>query len=365
MLDELNDLALLRARDEARALLKTAVGAMVETERPARLALVALLAGGHLLVEDVPGVGKTTLARIVSRAIGGHDSRIQCTPDLGPSDVLGRMVRTDRAGEPPESFEPGPIFANAVVLDEINRATTRLQSALFEAMEEKFVSLAGRRHVLPKPFFVVATMNPFGGEHEHARLSHGQRDRFAISTGIGYPSVRGERELLRRFGRYDIAAQVDPIVATGDVVRLQQTVDRVEVPDPVLDYLVDLVRATRQHPEVLVGASPRAALSLQRCAQALALLEDTRTVTPEQVTELVAPCLAHRLEVRGTFSPTLVCDEVIASVRAPSWSGPQRGDLDLGRVDLPTLGQAGDAPSVSSLELRVLERLRRGEHLSA
>lgn len=151
-------------------------------------------------------------------------------------------------------------------------------------------------------------------------------------------------------------------MATGDVVRLQQTVDRVQVPDPVLDFLVEVVRATREHPHVQVGASPRAALSLQRCCQALALLEDTRTVTPEQVAELTGPCSsAHRLEVRPGYSAHAVCDEVLQRVRQPQWTGPQRGDLDLSRVETPVVGAGGDLPTVSSLELRVLQRLRRSE----
>ena len=192
MIDELNTLALMRARDQGRALLATVRRAMIEVERPARHALVCLLADGHLLIEDVPGVGKTTLARIIARAIGGHDARIQCTADLVPSDIIGIEIRSDNPALRPHVFDPGPLFANAVVLDEVNRATPKLQAALFEAMEERFVSVAKKRHPLPRPFFVVATMNPYNPEEETFRLAHGQRDRFAIATAIGYPSERGE-----------------------------------------------------------------------------------------------------------------------------------------------------------------------------
>ena len=361
VLDELNHLALLRARDEARRLLASAASAMVETERPARLALVALLAGGHLLLEDVPGVGKTTLARIVSKVIGGYASRIQCNPDVGPTDILGEMVQSDRPGDTSLVFQEGPIFANAVVLDEINRATGRLQAALFEAMEEKYVSVAGKRHPLPKPFFVCATMNPFSGADEHARLSHGQRERFAVSTGIGYPSPKGEFALLQRFGGHDVTADLEPIVSTGDVVRLQQSAARVEVPDTVVRYIVDLVRTTREHPAAAVGASPRAALSLQRCTQALALLEDTPTVTPGQVQELFAPCIAHRLDTRKPGDGKQICEDVLQAVKRPQWDGKQRGEFDLSSIDLPATGIGQDLPTVSSIELRILEKLRRGE----
>ena len=199
VIDELNTLALMRARDQGRALLAVVRRAMVEVETPARHALVCLIADGHLLIEDVPGVGKTTLARIIARAIGGHDSRIQCTADITPPDIIGIEIRSDNPALRPHVFDPGPLFANAVVLDEINRATPKLQAALFEAMEERFVTVAKRRHPLPKPFFVVGTMNPHNAEEETFKLAHGQRDRFAICTGIGYPSEQGEFDLLDRF----------------------------------------------------------------------------------------------------------------------------------------------------------------------
>src|SRR4051812_31873324 len=186
----------MRARDQGRALLATVRRAMIEVERPARHALVCLLADGHLLIEDVPGVGKTTLARVVARAIGGHDARIQCTGDLAAEDVVGRLIPADGYHE--ESFEHGPIFANAVVFDEFNRATPRLQSALLAAMEERVVTAGKQRHALPRPFFAVGTMNPHDNSGTY-ELGYAQRDRFAIRTGIGYASARGETELIERF----------------------------------------------------------------------------------------------------------------------------------------------------------------------
>ena len=350
MLDELNTLALLRARDQARALLATARNAMIEVERPARYALVALLADGHLLLEDVPGVGKTTLARIIARTIGGHDSRIQCTADLSPRDVIGQEIQSDNLALRPNHFDPGPLFANAVVMDEINRATPMLQSALFEAMEERFVTVAKKRHPLPRPFFVVATMNPHESEETY-HLPFGQRDRFALCTGIGYPSANGEFDLLSRFGRYDALADIDPIVAPGDVVKVQRSVTLVDMPNEIREYLVTMVRETRTHPGVAVGASPRAALSLQRCCQALALLEDSASVVPRHLQELFVVCLAHRIQTRAGHDPKAVCQEIVAKVRAPEWE--EKPAAPTPDVDPEMLeGLSADLPGVSRLERR-------------
>ena len=254
----------MRARDQGRALLATLRRAMIEVERPARHALVCLLADGHLLLEDVPGVGKTTLARIIARAIGGHDPRIQCTADLAPSRHSGsRSAPTIRRCGPTPSI-PGPMFANAVVLDEMNRATPKLQAALFEAMAERFVSLAKKRYPLPRPFFVVATMNPHKREEETYRLALGQRDRFAIRPRLGYPTERGEFELLERFAAYDALADVDLIVAPGDIVKVQRgaqaSTSRAtpRVPRP-------LVRMTRELGGRQLGARPA---PLSRCSAA-------------------------------------------------------------------------------------------------
>jgi MoxR-like ATPase len=317
MIDELTTLAVLRARDQGQALLATVRSAMVEVDRPGRLALIALLADGHLLIEDVPGVGKTTLARIIARAIGGHDARVQCTADLGPADVMGRVIPSDNPTLRPDVFDPGPIFANAVVMDEINRATPKLQSALFEAMEERFVTVAKTRHALPRPFFVVATMNPYEGEAEMYRLPHGQRDRFALCTGLGYPSEAGEMELLDRFGGFDVLAEIDPIVAPGDVVKVQRAVALIEVPAAVREYAVRLVRATREEPRFRLGASPRATLSLQRCCQALALIDNAEAVTTAHVRELAEPCLAHRIQGRADVDVPAVLAEIVARTPVP------------------------------------------------
>ena len=356
MIDELNTLALMRARDQGRALLATVRRAMVEVERPARLALVCLLADGHLLIEDNPGVGKTTLARIIARAIGGHDSRIQCTADITPPDVIGVEIRSDNPALRPHVFDAGPLFANAVVLDEIIRATPKLQAALFEAMEERVVTVAKRRHPLPKPFFVVGTMNPHNEEEETYRLAHGQRDRFAMCTAIGYPSEQGEIELLDRFAGYDALADIDPIVAPGDVVKVQRSVSLVGVSDVVREYMVSLVRATRVHHELIVGASPRAALSLQRCCQALALLEDSGEVEPGHVQELFKPCLAHRMQFKPGADPNAVCDHILAKTPAPAWASTTTPRPEIELVGDDPTPIADDLPGVSSLQRRYEKR---------
>jgi MoxR-like ATPase len=309
----------MRARDQARAVLGVVREAMVEIDHPALLAVCALLADGHLLIEDVPGVGKTTLARVVARAIGGHDARIQCTGDLAAEDVVGRLIPSD--GFRDESFEPGPIFANAVVFDEFNRATPRLQSALLAAMEERMITAGKQRHALPRPFFAVGTMNPHDNSGTY-ELGFAQRDRFAIRTGLGYASARGEVDLIERFSAFDVSASIDPIIAPGDLVKLQKAVELVRASGQVKAYLVDLVRATREHPDVEVGASPRAILTTFRCCQALTMLRNDPEVTPDHVRELFAPCIEHRLRVRDGGSAAGVIVDLLERVPEPAVDAP-------------------------------------------
>jgi MoxR-like ATPase len=311
-LDELQALALMRARDQARAVLNVVRVAMVEIERPALLAVCALLADGHLLIEDVPGVGKTTLARVVARAIGGHDARIQCTGDLQAEDVIGRLIPAD--GFRDETFEHGPIFANAVVFDEFNRATPRLQSSLLAAMEERVVTAGKQRLALPRPFFAVGTMNPHDNSGTY-ELGFAQRDRFAIRTGIGYASPHGEVDLIDRFSAFDVTAELDPIIAPGDLVKLQRAVELVRAPGPVKEYLVELVRA-----------SPRAILTTFRCAQALTMLRNDAEVTFAHVREIFGPCIEHRIQVRPGASASGVIVDTVAAVAEPTGENPAFAD---------------------------------------
>jgi len=314
-MDELQQLALMRARDHARALLACVTGAMVEIERPARLATACLLAEGHLLLEDNPGVGKTTLARIMARAMGGHDGRVQCTADLTAPEVLGYdQPSTSGYGEP--EFLPGPIFANAVVFDELNRATPRLQSSLLEAMEEHVVTVGKRRHKLPRPFFVIGTQNPHD-RYGTFDLPHAQRYRFSVCTGLGYASESGERALIDRFGAFDALADIDPIVAPGDVVKLQRAVAMMEAPPEVKGYLVSLMRATREHDGVQVGASPRSILSTYRVCQAAAILDGASRVSAEHVRGVFGPCVGHRIRLHPDANVETVIGDVIASVGSP------------------------------------------------
>jgi MoxR-like ATPase len=312
---------LIDARDTAHALWEEIRAAMVEIDRPASLALCCLLANGHLLVEDVPGVGKTTLAKAIARAIGGHDSRIQCTEDLTTRGVIGHEIESTNPGLRPDEFIPGPLFANAVVLDEFNRARPRMQSGLLEAMEEGAVTVGKRRHALPRPFFCIGTMNP----HDNTgtfEMAHASFDRFAMRTGIGYPSESGERDLLMRFGNSEARHESDPIVAPGDVVQLQRVIALLPAEDAVRAYLVRLLRSTRDHPDVLVGASPRALLSMFRCTQAAALLDNAAEVAVKHVRSLFEPCIAHRIRVRTDASARAVCEEILERTPVPVTTPP-------------------------------------------
>jgi MoxR-like ATPase len=317
----LDERVLIDARDVAHALWEEIRGAMVEIDRPASLALCCLLASGHLLVEDVPGVGKTTLAKVIARAIGGHDSRIQCTEDLTAAAVIGQEIESTNPALRPDEFIPGPLFANAVVLDEFNRATPRMQSGLLEAMEEHAVTVGKRRHSLPRPFFCIGTMNP----HDNTgtfEMAHASCDRFAMRTGIGYPSETGERDLLTRFSHAEAMVESDPVVAPGDVVQLQRAIAQIPAGEPVRAYLVRLLRTTREHPDVLVGASPRALLSMFRCAQSAALLDNAAEIDVKHVRSLFEPCIAHRLRVRPDASARAICDEILERTPVPVTAPP-------------------------------------------
>jgi MoxR-like ATPase len=269
---------------------------------PVELALVALLSGGHLLVEDVPGVGKTLLAKALARSVGGMFRRVQCTPDLLPSELTGVSV-FHLAGNEWE-FRPGPLFAHIVLVDELNRATPRTQSALLEAMEERQVTVDGITRPLPHPFFLVATQNPYETIGTFP-LVEGQLDRFSIVTRIGPPDPATERELLLGEGGEDALADLDSVsdpVALGDAM---QTVRRIHCEPVVADYVIALSSATREDPDVAIGASPRASLALVHAAQAHALLDGRSYVVPDDVKRLSIPVLAHRLVLRD---PTTLSD---------------------------------------------------------
>jgi MoxR-like ATPase len=256
--------------------------------------LVALLCRGHALVEDVPGVGKTLLARSLAAALGCSFRRVQFTPDVLPSDVTGSNVFNQRTAE--FEFRPGPVFTQVLLADEINRATPRAQSALLEAMEERQVTVDGRTMPLPEPFLVLATQNPVELEGTFP-LPEAQLDRFLVRVTLGYPTLEDEHAILLRFEHEDPFDRLSPVMTAAEALALQGQRGRVTVSDPVRSYLVDLVRATRADERLALGASPRGALSLHRAVQARALLQGRPYALPDDVKALAVPVLAHRLVV--------------------------------------------------------------------
>ena len=297
------------------------VGRVVVGKQEAiELTLVAALSNGHLLIEDVPGIGKTTLARAFARSVGGTFGRIQCTPDLLPSDVTGVHVLDQREGT--FVFQPGPIFANVLLVDELNRATPRTQAALLEAMEERQVTLEGTSRPLPAPFLVVATQNPVELEGTFP-LPEAQLDRFLLRLRLGYPSEREEDELLLRFHERATISESGPVITPPRLVELQEAVRAVRVEASLRGYILALARATRGHSAVRLGASPRASLGLYRAAQALAAVRGRSYVLPDDVKRLAEPVLAHRLlldsqaRLRGRTELT-VLDEILAATPVPA-----------------------------------------------
>ena len=251
-----------------------------------------LLAGGHLLIEDVPGVGKTTLAHALSRSFGLQFARIQFTPDLMPSDLVG--VSIYERGREAFVFHPGPVFAQVLLADEINRASPKTQSALLEAMEEKQVTVEGETRALPDPFFVIATQNPFDQLGTYA-LPESQLDRFHMRISLGYPDRAAERELLRGADRRELIAQLPAVLSPADLARLQAEVLAVHTAEPVLEYLQDLVAATRSGRWFAQGLSPRAALAVVRAAKAQAFLQGRHYVAPDDIAAILPQTASHRL----------------------------------------------------------------------
>jgi MoxR-like ATPase len=267
-----------------------------------RLALVTLLAGGHLLIEDVPGVGKTTLAHALARALDCAFQRIQFTSDLLPSDVIGLSIYNQH--DSLFEWKPGPIFANVVLADEINRTTPKTQSALLEAMAERHVTVEGVTHPLPQPFMVLATQNPIE-HHGTYPLPESQLDRFMLRLRIGYPGVDDEKLILRDRERAEPLDEMEPVMSAEDILELQDAVSEVSVDDAIVDYLMRIVAATRSSEMLDLGVSPRGTLSLFRAAQALALTEDRTYCLPDDIKRLVVPVFAHRITVSSRYSSAM------------------------------------------------------------
>ncbi len=284
-----------RIRQFAEAVAANVATVMVGKARAVELVLVALLCEGHVLIEDVPGVGKTMLARAVAASLGLSFKRLQCTPDLLPNDISGVSVYNQSTSQ--FEFRPGPVFVNVLLADEINRATPRTQSALLEAMGERQVSADGVTHPLEPPFIVLATENPVEYEGTFP-LPEAQLDRFFLRLSVGYPQGEEEVRMLRHLQRRHPIAFVAEVVDGRELPRLAELVWEVHVDDTVADYIVRLVQATRSHADLTLGASPRGSLALFKGAQALAAIRGRDFVKPDDVKELVVPTLAHRLIVR-------------------------------------------------------------------
>jgi len=302
--------------------LETALGQAIRGKPEAvRLSLVCLLARGHLLIEDVPGVGKTTLGQALARAVDCSFHRLQFTSDMLPSDVLGVTVYNAHTRE--FEFKRGPIFTNFLLADEINRTTPKTQSALLEAMNELQVTIDGRSHPMARPFMVIATQNPVE-HHGTYPLPESQLDRFLLRLRIGYPDAVSEREILRG-APAPAATAIKPVLSGEDVVRLQERVPTVRVEEALTDYMMAVVEKTRAHEALSLGVSPRGAQALFRAAQALALLEGRDFAIPDDVKRLVVPVFAHRVVIntrialtqRGTDAADRILEEILTLVDVP------------------------------------------------
>lgn len=297
---------------------------IVGKEDAIKLVLCAILARGHILLEDVPGTGKTVMAKSLAKSLDADFARIQFTPDLLPTDVTGLSIWDAKAGE--FTFKPGPVFTNILLADEINRATPRTQSALLECMEERQVTESGVTRKLAEPFLVVATQNPVEIQGTFP-LPEAQLDRFLVRLKMGYPDTQGAMQILRRFISQSPLEELQPVVKRAEIVEAQKALKDVEASTPVMAYITALCERTRQFEQVQLGVSPRGMLALLRASQAHALVEGRDFVTPDDVRAMAEPVLAHRIVVRGMYGRSgqgeLIVAEALKSTPVPTES-PER-----------------------------------------
>ena len=303
-----------------RSILENIERVIVGKARPAELLLAALLAEGHVLLNDVPGVGKTLLAKSLARSIGGSFKRVQFTPDLLPADITGFNIYDQKAGR--FRFQAGPVMSNVLLADEINRTIPRTQASLLESMEEGQVTVDGVTFSLPRPFFVIATQNPIELEGTFP-FPEAQLDRFLLCVDLGYPSREEEHAILRRFQQDDPLAELQAVTTPQQILELQQARRKILVSAPVREYIVSLVEATRRSGALRFGVSPRGSLHLMRAAQALAMLREREYVLPDDVKDLVTPVLSHRLvlqveeRLKGV-TPQKILEEMVTGIPVPA-----------------------------------------------
>ena len=302
-------------RNKVELLIKNISSVIVGNEPAIEQTLITLFSKGHLLIEDAPGLGKTLLARSLASSIESDFKRVQCTPDLLPSDITGVSIFNPKSDE--FHFKPGPLFTNILLVDEINRTTARTQSALLEAMAERQVSVDSKTYMLPSPFMVIATQNPI--EHYGTYLlPEAQLDRFFMKISLGYPTLDSEVTIIKQETQEKRAIEsLQTVLSREDVLEIQSQIHNVFIHESLIKYIASIIIKTREHRALSLGASPRGSISLTQAAKALAFIKGKESVTPEMIKSLVHPVLAHRLILKEQSSITLILDEIINSVEVP------------------------------------------------